>query len=149
MTKLIETTTVVSHPLEHTFDIIPRTTEQVVVTAVPDPSAEHVEYDEKDQEIESNFDTIYMMALSTAQDMEAQATTIEGKYRPRMYEVAATMLTVALNASSQKLAQKVNKDKHATSSKAAGAPGTVNNNLIVTDRNQLLRMLRPDTGTDE
>jgi hypothetical protein len=136
-----------THPLEDTFDIEPGTTERQVVEVIPDPLTEPVEYDEKDKEIERDLNTIYTQAITTAQNLDSEIDTMEPKYRARSLEVSAQMMTVALNAASQRLQLKMHKDKVSTAKKAASTPGTVNNNLIVADRNQILKMLQSQ-GTE-
>ena len=64
---------------------------------------------------------------------------VEGKYKARIGEVTATMLNVALGAVREKTALKMHKDK-LTPIPGAG-PQTVNNNLVVADRNEILQML--------
>mgnify|MGYP006338186639 FL=1 len=66
---------------------------------------------------------------------------VEGKYKARMAEVSATMLNVALSAVREKRQLKEHKDKLSNAPRAPGGSKTINHNLIVADRNELLRMM--------
>ena len=132
----------VEHQLEEVFDIEPGTT----LVETQKSSTELVvaeEYDDKDSEIEEQFQEVYDAAMdayegATGSDMQ----DIEPKYRARNMEVSVQYLNTALNAAKMKSDLKMHKDKLglATNKAQAGAK-TVNNNLIV-DRNDLLKHLR-------
>lgn len=131
----------VEHPMEEILDIEPGTTlveyqETPVVEAVIPTN-----YDDKDKEIDEKLETIYTTAMDAATDLADEIEKVEGKYKARMGEVSATMLNVALAAVREKANVKVHKDRSAPSGKPGSVGGdyTVNNNLIVADRNEVLR----------
>lgn len=136
-----------SHPMEQVLDIEEGT------TLVPYESRSTElsiidEFDEKDQEIEGQFQEVYDAAM-TAFDAQAQdAIDIDPKFRARNEEVAVQYLNTALAAAKEKSTMKQHKDKlHADRTKGI-APKTLNQNLIVADRNEILRHLQ-QAGKDE
>jgi len=137
----------IEHPLEEVFDIeagstiMPRTEKTTVMV-------EAEEYDDKDSEIEEQFEEIYNYALTGFEDQAAEAELVEGKYKARMMEVGAQLLNTALSAAKEKASLKEHKDKTAIAKGKLGVK-TVNNNLIVTaDRNDLLKSLLKNNEED-
>lgn len=129
----------IEHPMENILDITPCTTvveykEVEPAEVVPMPS-----YDAKDDEIEGKLEEIYTVAMGNVATIADEMERVEGKYKARIGEVTATMLNVALGAVREKTALKMHKDK-LTPIPGAG-PQTVNNNLVVADRNEILQML--------
>lgn len=143
MGKIIKQTRTIEHPLEEVFNIDPGTTVVEQHEFEPTELVSIPSYDDKDNEIESQFEEIYTLALGQATIISDETERVEGKYKARVGEVAATMLTVALNAAREKAALKAHKDKMSSASASGGSsgPSTVNNNLIVADRNELLRAI--------
>ena len=137
-----------AHPMEDLFDIdsgstsvpaVKRTTE--LATSVDHP------YDEKDNEIDEQFQEIYDLALEAFGAQSQEAELVEGKYKARNQEIAVQFLNTALSAAANKGTLKNNKEKMAIALKKVNATaktGTTNNNLIVGDRNEILRALRAD-----
>jgi len=129
----------IDHPLEEIFDIeagttlIPRTEKETDL-------AEAEEYDEKDNEIEDQFQEVYDAALAAFEDQVAEAELVEGKYKARNMEVGAQLLNTALAAAKEKSNMKQHKDKNAVAKGKLGAK-TTNNTLIVADRNEILRAM--------
>lgn len=134
-TKEIEV--IVDHPLEEIFDIesgttiMPRTEKTTELVASE-------EYDDKDNEIEGQFQEIYDAALSAFEDQVAEAEVIEGKYKARNMEVGVQLLNTALAAAKEKSGLKQHKDKTAVAKGKIGKD-TTNNTLIVADRNEILK----------
>lgn len=131
-------TEVRSHPLEEAFDITPCTTEYEVVELIVPEASQPAEYDDKDMEIERKYEEVYASAMGQYSTLADETEKVEGKYKARVGEVSATMLTIALNAAREKAQLKMHKDKLKP---ATTGPQTVNNNLIVADRNEILRAL--------
>lgn len=125
--------------MEGVLDLEPCTTLVEYTEVVPDVPVEHAAYDEKDSEIEGKIEEVYSLAVEAATSLSDEIELVEGKYKARMGEVSATMLNVALGAIREKRQLKEHKDKMSTSPK--GGPHTVNNNLVVADRNDILRAL--------
>lgn len=130
----------IDHPLDDVFDIVPNSTVVEYNTVIPAEVVEMPNYDSKDNEIETKLEEIYATAMSTVSDMNDAMETVEGKYKAKVGEVSATMLAVALGAVREKTSLKMHKDKMLKEPAASG-PHTVNNNLVITDRNEILRML--------
>lgn len=139
MSKIIKKERTIEHPLEEIFQLEPGTTVVEYKEVVPTEILQAPEYDDKDSEIEAQFQEIYDVAMGNVTAMSDEIERIEGKYKARAGEVTATMLSVALSAAREKAQLKSHKDKMSTEKITAGRPGTVNNNLIVADRNEILR----------
>lgn len=131
--------TPIDHPLEKVFGIesgttmlpvVQRTTELTVVQA----------YDEKDKEVEGQLQEVYDAAMGAFETQSQETELVEGKYKARSGEVAVQFLNTALEAAKSKSTMKMHKDKLVHT--ATGSAKTVNNNLIVADRNDLLKNLR-------
>jgi len=132
-----------SHPLEDHFDIDKGSTE-LVVTKRKTELGKYESYDDKDKEIEED----YQMIMDSALDMVDRVREhidggAEAKFLARLAEVAGQQLSIALNAAEKKAKLKDSKDKF--NFRKATAPGskTINNNnmTIVMDRNEMLRAL--------
>lgn len=132
--KLIE------HPLEDVFDIEPSTTMVEYKEVVPAEVVEMPNYDKKDDEIEGKLEEIFSVAMTQVATISDEMERVEGKFKARMGEVSATMLNVALGAVNSKAQLKMHKDRLGPTG-GSGTPHTVNNNLIVADRNEILRAL--------
>lgn len=145
------------HPLEDvfnmdegtTFDIekeyamIPKAEQPVVPTEAP-PDVK----DEDDLETDKKIDEIYVAAMETFQNQIAYTEIIEPRYAARNAEVAANYLTIALQAASSKA--KIKADRKKTN--AAFIPygnNKTTNNLIIADRNEVLRMITIDNEKKE
>ena len=142
--KRITSTKATSHPLEEAFNIESGTTMMEYSATVPDDVVKLPDYDEKDDEIEGKLEEIYSTAMNQVIIVADEIERVEGKYKARMGEVTATMLSVALGAVREKTILKVHKDKLMSmrTNTAQQRGGVVNNNLVVTaDRNEILRML--------
>jgi len=128
----------IEHPLEELFDIEPGT------TLVSRPSTEislieHDDYDEKDKEIEEQFEQIYQKAIDAFEVQSDIVDTVEGKYAARNAEVAATMLQAALAAVNGKKDIKQAKDKIKAKNGSDGGNNKAGTTNIIIDRNDLLK----------
>jgi hypothetical protein len=129
----------IEHPLEKVFGIEQGTTMLPTVQRTTELAVVHT-YDEKDKEVEGQFQEVYDAAMGAFETQSQETELVEGKYKARSGEVAVQFLNTALAAAQSKSTLKQHKDKLSTV--VNKAPGTVNNNLIVADRNDLLRNLR-------
>lgn len=145
-TETKEVEIVIEHPLEEIFDIetgttlVPHTEKTTELVSID-------EYDNKDVEIEDQFQEVYDNALSAFEDLSAEVEVVEGKYKARMMEVANQSLSTALAAAKEKSNMKQGKDKNAITKNKLGVK-TVNNNLIVADRNDLLKSFMAKKAED-
>ena len=131
----------INHPLETTFDIEQGST-MLPAVEVEQPVADCVIYDDKDAEIDKQLQELYNKALSAYETQMLNAEMIEPKYKARAQEVAVQMLNTALATIKEKRELKQHKDKHLVAEKKASSGGVTNNNLIVTDRNDLLKLIK-------
>lgn len=127
----------ISHPLEETFDIEENTTIVPAKQAVPTELVKLDRYDEKDVELDEQFQQVYDAAFEAFENQAEDAELIDPKYKARNAEVAVQYLNTALQAAREKSNLKQHTDK--TVLAASKGPSTVNNNLVV-DRNQILKM---------
>lgn len=131
------------HPLEEVMGIEPGTT----VAAITERSTELVisdEYDDKDSEIEEQFQEVYDAAFQAFEDQADSSETIDPKFRARNSEVGVQFLNTALAAAKEKSNMKQHKDKLTIDKVKNTGPQTLHQNLIVADRNQLLRDIFQD-----
>lgn len=102
--------------------------------------------DEEDIEIDTKIDTVYDKALSAFNQQTEMVEIVDPRYSARTAEVAANYLNIALNAMAVK--SKVKGERHRRGSQGfvpyANGAKTVNNNLIVADRNSILKMMKVD-----
>jgi hypothetical protein len=135
----------ISHPLEEALNIEPNSTtiEQVEVVAdlVPDQ-----EYDEKEKEIENDYQTVINAALETYVKLQDEMEGTDKRYIARIGEVSALMLNTALSGINGKA--KIKELKNKLKAKSLEGPRTVNNILQI-DRNELVRKLKGETKKDE
>lgn len=146
---MVKVETTIEHPLETVFNLSPKSTimektvygsPTSVVASEPATSSDGTpKYDEKDTSIESQLKTVYDIAMTAYEEQQEALISVEPKYKSRGAEVAAGFLNTALAAAKEQASLKQHKDKLA-GAKEAG-PKTVNQNLIVADRNTILKAL--------
>lgn len=138
-----------NHPLENLFNIesgstdldpyvnLPVETRNTELVKIPEL------YDTKDEEIEEQFQEIYDYAISAYESQAKEVKLVEPKYRARNHEMAIQYLNTALQAAKEKSSVKISKDKlHVDRQKLDKNTKTTNNNLIIGNRNDILKMLR-------
>lgn len=136
MTSEIKTK-LISHPMEGVLDIDEHST-PVEYHERTTELTDSIEYDDKDVEIEEQIQEVYDSAMGAFENQMDEAELVEGKYKARNGEVAVQFLNAALNAAKERSHLKQHKDKVAvTKGKLTGAK--VENNIIVADRNDILR----------
>lgn len=138
-TKVVkqEVEVAVDHPMEGILEIAPGTTLLPQLQQTTEMTVAET-YDDKDNEIENQFQEVYDKAMGAYDSQTEQAELVEGKYKARVGEVSVQFLNTALEAARSKAQQKQSKDKLVVDSKKAG-PKTLNQNLFVGDRNELLK----------
>lgn len=131
-----------THPMEDFLDLEAGTTLVEAEEIVLEEATPHVAYDDKDMEIEQKFDDVYAIAMSNVVTVSDEIERVEGKYKARMGEVTANMLSVALQAAREKASFKMHKDKLSPKGPEAKTVNQTLNQLnIVADRNEMLRIL--------
>lgn len=141
-TKVVKQT---GHPLEDIFGL-PSGTTEVTVIQRNTQMVEHVDFDNKDTEIEEQFQEVYDVAMSTFEnqvEMLERAET-DPKYIARQMEVAAQFLNTALAAAKEKSNLKMTKDKLLAAQRTApgNVPSVGSGEPIVMSHSALLKMLR-------
>lgn len=102
--------------------------------------------DEDDKEIDANITQVYDKAIQAFEQQAEMIEIVDPRYAARTAEVAATYLNIALNAMAVKSRTKSDRVKRNQAFVPyANGPKTVNNNLIVADRNSILKALRTDS----
>jgi len=138
MSEKTETEIIIEHPLESVLGIeggttiVPRIETSTELTTVNS-------YDDKDKEIDEQIQEIYDAAMGAFETQMEEAEMVEGKYKARNGEVAVQFLNAALNAAKEKSNLKQHKDKTVLAQHKYQGPDTVHQNLIVADRNEILK----------
>lgn len=139
----------IDHPLEDFFEIDKGSTEVEVYEREGELVDPH-DYDEKDREIDSQFQEIYDSAMDGYDTLSEELLKVEGKYKARLGEVSVQHLNAALNAASHKAKLKEHKDKLESKAGSGKASSVTNNNtLIVDDRSMLVAELRKTFGVED
>lgn len=141
MSKKIIKEKTIEHPLEEVFDIAPGSTVVEYKESVPTVLVDHVKYDDKDEEIEEQFQEVYDKAMDAFDMQQEVSETVEGKYVARNAEVAVQFLSAALNAAKEKSHMKQHKDKLGTATGQQGEGAKIINNNLFVDRNDLLKQI--------
>jgi len=116
---------------------LPATTQQT------EPPPDHK--DEEDKQIDENITQVYDKAIQAFEQQAEMIEIVDPRYAARTAEVAATYLNIALNAMAVKSRTKSDRIKRNQAFVPYNnGPKTVNNNLIVADRNSILKALRTD-----
>lgn len=131
----------ITHPMEDVLGITQGTTVVEYTELLPAVPVPAPHYDPKDDEIEEKIEEVYASAMSKMSTIGDQIDIVEGKYKARLGEVAATMLNVALGAIREKRELKKHKDMTAIKQTEAITPANVTNNNVILTRNELLEML--------
>lgn len=135
----------INHPLEDLLGIQSGTT-QLPITQRASKLVTNDQYDEKDKEIEDQLQEVYDAAMAAFDDQVSSSEVGDPKYAARGKEVAALFLTAALNATKERALMKQHKDKIKVATIKGTGPKTLNQNLIVGDRNEILRHLMGASG---
>jgi len=127
----------INHPMEQIFNIEEGTT--IVTRSEKQGDLVEVKnYDDKDAEIEKQFQEVYDAAMSAFENQEDTIDIAIPKLKARAGEIAVQFLNTALSAAKEKATLKSHKDKLSIEENKEG--NVTNNNLIV-NRNDLLKML--------
>jgi len=101
--------------------------------------------DEDDKIIEKRIDEVYDAAMGAFQNQTAFIEVIDPKFAARNAEVAANYLNIALNAAAARSKVKVDRKRANQTFIPYGQPGgKTTNNIVIADRNQILKMMTID-----
>jgi hypothetical protein len=131
-----------AHPLDDVFGIEKNTTiSNIQGREVELFSDEEVDRN-KDAQIDGQFDEVYNIALEAFNTQNELTQTIDPRYSARNAEVGAQYLKIALDAAGAKATKLIN-NKKLRGGKGGDIEnnGTINTNIIVSDRNSLLKFL--------
>lgn len=151
--------TVKAHPLEDVFNIEPGTTPmptastqvstemidpatgEVIKRSVTNVTDSEIEKEERieDLKIDGQIDSIHGAAMNAFESQARLSQEVDPKFAARNAEVAAQYLKIALDAVGTRVDTKYKRAK-VRIAKNEG-PRQVQNNLIVADRNDLLKSL--------
>lgn len=115
------------------------------------PTAAPVDHkDEDDLMIEKKIDEVYDAAITAFKNQNAYLEVIEPRYAARNAEVAANYLNIALAAANSRSRAKVDRKRaNATFVPYANAGGKTTNNILIADRNEILKMITIDEDKKE
>lgn len=149
--KTVTVDKTINHPLEELLGLPSHSTIVPVEVAEPVEVVEHVLYDDKDKEVEERIEEVYTSAMDLIRINSDKLETADGKAVACITESTAALLNVALSAAREKRELKRHKDKM-TTAPAGGVGGvgnTVNNNILVTTRNDIMKMIRDASRKDD
>lgn len=147
------------HPLEDVFDMQPEyfkqevTNGQVIERPERDPfalsdetaaSQQPIEKDEEDIKIDQDIDLIFDKAVDAFNEQMEFVQAVEPRYAARNAEVAAQYLNIALNSKMARAKVKSDRKRNNGFIPYSNGAKTVNNNVIVADRNDILKMILQD-----
>ena len=144
-TEIKDAEKLIAHPLEETFDIEENTT-VVPYKEVTTDLVEHEPYDNKDKELDEQFQEVYDLARESFENTREDVEMVDPKYKARNSEVAVQYLNTALNAAREKSVLKQHSDKIVIS--IAKGP-SVDGDKVTVDRNELLRALQSRTPKED
>jgi hypothetical protein len=144
------------HPLESVFGMEEGTIdieqEYAVAEQAPQGQLEAAPVDHKDEDdilIEKRLDDVYEVALQTFQQQTAYTEIIEPRYAARNAEVAANYLNIALAAANSRAKVKSDRKRANQAFVPFANGGKTTNNLVIADRNDILKMINIDGITKE
>lgn len=128
-TKTVTETVKTTNPLEELFNIPSGSTEMTLTKPVTESESTPL-YDDKDEELEKEFDTVKDMAHFTFETIQDHIRDVDPKYSARLYEVAATYLNMMHDTVKSKAKMKMEKDKTKTKKGGPNVSHTTNNTII-------------------
>lgn len=136
-------TEVVKKPnsLEDAFGIPSGSTEITVEKKVTEATSIEL-YDEKDTELEQQFDVVKDMAQYTFEKIQDTIEDVEPKYAARLYEVANSYLNIMHDTIKSKAKVKMEKDKLAVKQQSPTKINQTTNNTIISNPTDIIRSLR-------
>ncbi len=148
------------HPLESVFNMgeidmdiekeygmttVPQTGDVTMTPAVPAEAPVDLK-DEDDKLIEGKIDEVYAAAMEAFNNQTAFIEVIDPKFAARNAEVAANYLNIALQAAVGRSRVKTDRKRANQTFIPYGTPGgKTTNNIVIADRNQILKMISIDS----
>lgn len=100
-----------------------------------------------DLHIDTQLEGVHNNAIIAFEKSARMAEEVDPKFAARNAEVAAQYLNIALNAVNSRIDAKYKRQKVRIAKEGAGTPTSINNNIFVADRNQLLKQIFGTTET--
>jgi len=115
------------------------------------PDAAEISHEERleDMHIDGQLENVHLTALIAFEKSARMAEEVDSKFAARNAEVAAQYLNIALNAVNSRIDAKFKRQKIKQTATAAGTPHTLNQNIFVADRNELLKQIFAAGVTDQ
>jgi hypothetical protein len=143
----IEPTSIVGQVNERAVALVDPTTGDIIErSATPDVPELEKEERIEDLHIDGQLESVHNVALIAFEKSSRMSQEADPRFAARNAEVAAQYLNIALNAVNSRVDAKFKRQKIRQAAVKAGTPGTVNNNIIVADRNELLKQIFGEAG---
>jgi hypothetical protein len=110
---------------------------EIDATSVAIAKEERIE----DLQIDGKLNEIYDNAITAFNNHAGLAENADPRFSARNGEVAAQYLKIALDSTNSKVEAKYKRAKVRIAGIGAGSPNSVQNNLVVADRNDILKQL--------
>lgn len=128
---------------ERASTLVDPTSGELVQRKVDDVSTNDLDKEERleDLHIDAQLEGVHNAALEAFHMQHRMSQEVDPKFSARNAEVAAQYLKIALDAVSNRVDAKYKRQKVRIATQKIGTPNTVNNNVIVANRNDLLKAL--------
>lgn len=136
-------TEVIKQPnhLEELFGVPSGSTEVTVTKKVTE--TEVIEfYDEKDEEIDKQFDMVKDMAQYTFETIQDSIRDVDPKFSARLHEVSGGYLSIMLDSIKNKAKLKIEKDKLVAKKTAPSKVHQTTNNTIISNTSDIIESLK-------
>jgi hypothetical protein len=127
--------------VEHTMHGMIPAEDDYITTTVEAVNPEGPKDDAEDIGISAKIDDVYDKAIGAFEEQTAYIQVIDPRYAARNAEVAAQYLKIALDAAATRANVKRDKRRNGSGFIPFANNGTGNQNVIVADRNELLRIM--------
>jgi len=149
-----------THPLEAVFNMGDDAMEldidaeygmtEAPLQATVQPDAAPVDHkDEDDILIEKRIDEVYDAAMTTFNNQTAFTEIVEPRFAARNAEVAANYLNIALAAANSRAKVKTDRKRSNQAFVPYANNGKTTNNIVIADRNEILKMITIDGDKKE
>lgn len=114
-----------------------------IIERKSEPDHEELQKEERleDLHIDGQLESVHTSALVAFEKSSRMAEEVDPRFAARNAEVAAQYLTIALNAVNSRVDAKFKRQKVRLAKEKSSAPSTVNNTVIIADRNELLKQI--------
>jgi len=121
--------------------VVPITGEIIKRSLIPTETELATEERLEDLHIDTNLEMIHTQAISAFEKSYRMAEEVNPQFAARNAEVAAQYLTIALNTMNLRIDAKYKRQKVRINKEKDNIPTTVNNNMFIADRNDLIQSL--------